>query len=411
MKIFVSAYACEPYKGSEPGIGWSFVNEMSNHHEVHVLTRANNKISIDEALKENDKQNLIFHYYDVPKWLSFWKKKRRGYQAYYYLWQVLAYLKYKDYINNSNFDVVHHLTFGADWMPSLFMNCKSYTIYGPVGSEDTPGFIYKSLPLKLKVKDSIRTIVKKFFYHFEPLRARTIKSADLILSHSSRFSKYTYPSIYQHKLKSHTQTGLNTGEKEYEFISEYKRHSNNTTRLIIASELVDWKGVRISAEVFSRIASQRDDLELVVLGEGPQKDAMVQIFDKYNVQSKVSFKGYVDKQNLMTELYHADLLLYPAYHHGLATIILQSMYSYLPIIGMDGDIISDVIHKKCGLSASGDSIEDVIIDLVKNTTFLIDAPEVREKYALQGRTMVESDYSWVSLVDSMNTIYKKQNDR
>ena len=75
LKIFISAYACEPEKGSEPGIGWNTVNELSKYHEVHVLTRANNRESIEKALSGRENPNLVFHYYDVPKWLSFWKKK------------------------------------------------------------------------------------------------------------------------------------------------------------------------------------------------------------------------------------------------------------------------------------------------------------------------------------------------
>ena len=92
MKIFISAYTCEPYKGSEPGIGWSFVNELSKYHEVHVLTRLNNQ----ESIEQHNTNNIKFHYYDVPKWLSFWKKGKRGYQTYYYIWQILAYFKYKN---------------------------------------------------------------------------------------------------------------------------------------------------------------------------------------------------------------------------------------------------------------------------------------------------------------------------
>lgn len=51
MKILLSAYACEPDKGSEPSVGWSWAIELSRlGHEVHVLTRANNKPSITAAM-------------------------------------------------------------------------------------------------------------------------------------------------------------------------------------------------------------------------------------------------------------------------------------------------------------------------------------------------------------------------
>ena len=37
LKILVSAYACAPNKGSEPGMGWNFVMGLSNFHELHVI--------------------------------------------------------------------------------------------------------------------------------------------------------------------------------------------------------------------------------------------------------------------------------------------------------------------------------------------------------------------------------------
>lgn len=406
MKIFISAYACEPYKGSEPGIGWSFVNEMAKYHDVHVLTRANNQQVIESAVSSLNNPNLSFHYYDVPKSISFWKKKRRGYQIYYYLWQILAYRKYKDFVNNSGFDIVHHLTFGADWMPSLFMKCKPYTIWGPIGSEDIPKFVYDKLPLRLKVKESIRSIIKKFFYHVEPLRKASLKHADLILSHSSEYAKYKYPVRYKNKVQKQIQTGLNTNEPEYEMVKGYAPQNSGTTRLIIASELVDWKGVVISAEVFGRIASNRDDVELVVLGEGPEKQRMIDVFSRYKVLEKVIFKGFVDKQKLVKELYQADILLYPAYHHGLATIILQAMYCYLPIISMHGDIISEVVKGKCGLITLSNRYEDIVFELESNTNELIVNLEMRNRLSNNAHALAKSEYSWQHLVLAINKLYQ-----
>ena len=46
MKILLSAYACEPNRGSEQGVGWSWAVELSKHHEVWVITRYNNEPTI-----------------------------------------------------------------------------------------------------------------------------------------------------------------------------------------------------------------------------------------------------------------------------------------------------------------------------------------------------------------------------
>ncbi len=54
MKVLVSAYACEPGKGSEPGAGWNWVVAAARQHELCVLTRANNRESIEAALEHRD---------------------------------------------------------------------------------------------------------------------------------------------------------------------------------------------------------------------------------------------------------------------------------------------------------------------------------------------------------------------
>ncbi|MBK8444254.1 MAG: hypothetical protein IPL35_12920 [Sphingobacteriales bacterium] len=76
-RILVSAYAINPYKGSEDGMGWNFVLQIARFHKVFAITRENNRIHIEKYQQENpndDYQNIQFLYYDLPYWLRFWKK-------------------------------------------------------------------------------------------------------------------------------------------------------------------------------------------------------------------------------------------------------------------------------------------------------------------------------------------------
>jgi len=404
MKILVSAYACEPYKGSEPGIGWNFVNEMSKYHEVHVITRSNNQESISKSLSERN-PNLIFHYYDLPKFFLKLKKGRKLYQPYYYLWQVGMYFKYKNFVNQYGFDIVHHVTFGADWMPSLLMLTKPFSIFGPVGSEEIYRPIFKSLPIKLKLKELIRQWVRIYFYYLDPLRWLTVINADLIISHSSKYVRYNYPTFLSYKVRTHLQTGLNISEPEYTDMHVPSVSTGKDIVFIIASEFYAWKGVLIAAEVFARLAHMRNNIKLVILGQGPERQNIINIFDHYRVNHLVTFKGFVSKKVLLQELYQADILLYPAYHHGFPTVILQSMYAFLPIIAMEGDIISQVIHGRCGLAAKGKNMEEIIQDLIKIAIYFLDNPDARGEFASNGRKMVEEELSWSHLTKSINNIY------
>ncbi len=37
MKIVLSAYSCHPNRGSEPGVGWNWLSELSKNNEIYCL--------------------------------------------------------------------------------------------------------------------------------------------------------------------------------------------------------------------------------------------------------------------------------------------------------------------------------------------------------------------------------------
>ena len=64
-KVLINAYACSLYRGSEPGMGWKFVDALSNIAQVHVITE---KGEFEEDIKRyfiehpEKKQNLHFYF-------------------------------------------------------------------------------------------------------------------------------------------------------------------------------------------------------------------------------------------------------------------------------------------------------------------------------------------------------------
>ena len=50
LKVLAFAYACEPNKGSEPGVGWNLARNIAKYHDVWVLTRSNNRTAIEQEL-------------------------------------------------------------------------------------------------------------------------------------------------------------------------------------------------------------------------------------------------------------------------------------------------------------------------------------------------------------------------
>ena len=137
LKVLISAYACEPGKGSEPGVGWNVTVEAARRHDVWVITRANNRPMIEPELARNPMPSLHMVYYDLPRWTRWWKRGARGTRLYYYLWQLALYSVARRLHQEIRFDVTHHVTFVTYWMPSLIPFLPAPCLWGPVGGGES----------------------------------------------------------------------------------------------------------------------------------------------------------------------------------------------------------------------------------------------------------------------------------
>ena len=213
MKILLSAYACEPHKGSETSVGWHWALEASHlGHEVWVLTRENNRVTIEAELVKFPKiKNLNFIYYDLPFWARWWKKKNRGIRLYYFFWQIGAYLLAKKVHREKGFDRVHHITFVSVRQPSFMGNLGIPFFFGPVGGgEKSPWNLRKGYGFRGIILDIVRDLANHLV-RIDPFVRRTLQQAKRIYV-TSEDSQSLVPDKYRHKTTIKLGIGLNPEE-------------------------------------------------------------------------------------------------------------------------------------------------------------------------------------------------------
>lgn len=67
MRVLVSCYACSPYKGSEPGMGWNFIKCLSSKLELHVIVESKFEEDINRYLESHSEEKNNMHFYFVAK--------------------------------------------------------------------------------------------------------------------------------------------------------------------------------------------------------------------------------------------------------------------------------------------------------------------------------------------------------
>lgn len=181
MKLLLSAFACEPNFGSEPGVGWNWAIELAGLGlDVWVLTSTSHERAIEREAALAPRTNLHFLYFDLPAWLTWWKKGRRGVHLHYLLWQWGAYRYAKRLHERIGFDRVHHVTYAAIRQPSFMGGLGIPFIFGPVGGgERAPMRMRRGFGYRAQIAEAIRDL-SNILVRIDPFMRRTFRQAKTI---------------------------------------------------------------------------------------------------------------------------------------------------------------------------------------------------------------------------------------
>lgn len=330
-KIFVSAYACEPGLGSEIGVGWHWVLEMSKHFELWVLTRESNRHSIEPWIAEHPEFACIhFLYFDLPKWARFWKKGMRGVRTYYNLWQYFTNGIVKRTMRENGITMFHHLTYGnVLWKVSSYGQ-KQFFVWGPVGGLETIPAEYsshyarKSRLIEWVRRATIKTLPLNFGFR------KRCRKASLILC-KTEITRNLIPAKHRNKAMLFTDVAV---EKQ-PIVANADSKNNRAVEFITVGRLDAWRGFDLVIESFARLAKEKSNVHLTIVGKGADKERLQQLAKALNVSEKITFAGKVSMEKYYRLLAAADVVVNASLKEGAVTVSFDSMSMGKPLICLD----------------------------------------------------------------------------
>ncbi len=338
-KVFVSAYACEPGLGSEIGVGWHWVLEMSRFYDLWVLTRQSNRATIEGWMKENSafvEKNphigrIRFLYYDMPKWARFWKRGLRGVRTYYNLWQWLSNGIVRRTMKQNGIEVFHHITYGnVLWKVSSY-GSRKFFVWGPVGGLETiPKEYSDSYARRSRIIESVRRGVVKML----PLNLgfrRRCRRANLILCKTD-ITRQHIPAHYRNKALLFTDVAV---EASHETVRPIDEAGNYFTDFIVVGRLDAWRGFDIAIEALAKALKQNPRLRLTIVGKGADKERLQALVKQLGVSGNVEFAGKVTMDEYRQILAGCDAVVNPALKEGAVTVAFDCLAMGKPLICLD----------------------------------------------------------------------------
>jgi glycosyltransferase involved in cell wall biosynthesis len=400
--ILATAYAINPYKGSEDGMGWNFILQIARFNNVIAVTRENNRVHIEKYISDNPDQlykNIQFLYYDLPYWMRFWKKGGRGAMVYYIMWQygIVTFIKKKLLI----FDVVHNVNFHNDWTPSLLWKLNKPFVWGPVGHHPLiPSQYLKPYAISKRIKDRLTWYVKQLFWNFSISLRNSKHHASHIICMNSGVPK---------ALKISKNYSISPSVATQDFGWKGQETKLEKFRVISAGRFVPLKGFDLTIRAFAKFfhdldIKNRNKCELCLIGNGPEETFLKSLVEELGIKQNVKFISWIERNELMEKFKQASTFLFPS-HEGAGMVVAEVLSFGLPVICLDNEGPGEFITSDCGFAIAHKSYDATVNNLSFALNELFKSPEKRVKMSIAARAHFESNFHWDKRGEHLQKIY------
>jgi glycosyltransferase involved in cell wall biosynthesis len=379
--ILISAYAISPYKGSEFGVAWNIVLNLSTKYNVIVLYGVS-----DEHMGETVSLKNYLQIYTIPgvKFIEVKPGKlalilnyfnRIGIHWMFYLafriWQKRAFLAAKKVFTEEQIDIIHQLVPIGFREPGYLWKINKPFIWGPIGGTaiiDSHLFANKSYSEQIKYR--CKNVLTWIQFRFSKRVRLAFKKADVILSARS---------IDQANIeKVHGRMSIHFPEHGIvKFpIAIKKDHNKKINKLLLvwSGRIDNGKNLSLCLEALSKI--QNCNWVLNVVGDGPLLKSEKIFAEKLNISSQINWHGYLPREQAVEIMRNSDLHIITSIAEGNSTVVFEAMSLGIPTLALRHSGMKDTICNQCGILIPIGPYDEMKKQIAIHVSRFIENPEL-----------------------------------
>jgi glycosyltransferase involved in cell wall biosynthesis len=165
--------------------------------------------------------------------------------------------------------------------------------------------------------------------------------------------------------------------------------------LLAVARLTDQKGIDVAIRALAELP---DDTVLVVLGDGPERAALVRLARELGLERRVFLLGRVP--DVGAWLGRATLLVHPARWEGFGLAVLEAMLAGLPVVATNVSALPElVVDGESGVLVAPDSPEA----LARGIASALETPQL----GAGGLARARSEFSVGRMADRTAALYRR----
>ena len=353
MNVLLSAYACLPDSGSEPGNGWNWAMHLAERGiNVTVLTRGEGRKEIEAYQRDHPKANVDFGYVTVPT-----KLFKPGSGIHYALWQMLAVGVARGLDREKKFDVVHHVTYTSIHVPTQLWRLGIPTVFGPVGGGQTAptGMLEYFGPSRRS--EERRTLLTRAL-PYSPFHRRWLgKMSSVLAANNDTLELIREMGRPDVRLQFDNGVGI-------EYLTPEPRSFRagaTPVRLVWVGRLLPRKALPMALDALAKVTH---DWMLTIVGNGMPEAEVRQMIAERGLTGRVHWAGRrLTWDEVRAAYLEHDALLFTSLRETSGVQLLEAMALGLPVITLDLHGARDVVPEDAGIKVPVTTPAEVVCGL------------------------------------------------
>lgn len=375
-KVILSAYACSPIRGSEPGNGWTWAVHVAQiGYEVWCITNNEDRAEIEKAAAATGLTNLHFVFVTIPYKLDKFLLDTDSKKIYlhYYLWRKYAAKVAVRLHKEINFDIAHHVTFGSLQQASFLWRLKGAKfIFGPAGGGQEALPAFKEYFGKAWKTELIRSKISKYSFRFNKDLKQTLKNAAHLLVTNRETEALIKSTPYYDAAKVHLVLD-NAVPPSMEGLGFQQRDYQHPLKLLWVGRMLPRKGLNLVLHALSFIPDEID-YTFTIVGGGECFDQLDTWIEQYGVRrDRLVILGQIPFPSVIDYYKKSDVFVFCSLRDSCPAQLNEAMAFGLPpvVLNIHGSALA--VPDDCGIKVpattpaeTAKAIADAIISLYNN---------------------------------------------